>query len=77
MIGEPGCGKTMIAQQVCAQTACLKAGGYTVVILGNGLDICYSSEHHKLMECIEQNGLLLSEYPPGTRPTQYTFPRRN
>lgn len=60
-----------------AHTACLKAGGYTVAILGNGLDICYPSEHNKLMECIAQNGLLLSEYPPGTRPTQYTFPRRN
>lgn len=60
-----------------AHTACLKAEGYTVAILGNGLDICYPSEHNKLMECIEQNGLLLSEYPPGTRPTQYTFPRRN
>lgn len=60
-----------------AHTACLKAEGYTVDILGNGLAICYPSEHKKLMECIEQNGLLLSEYPPGTRPTQYTFPRRN
>lgn len=60
-----------------AHTACLKAGGYTVAILGNGLDICYPSEHKKLMECIAQEGLLLSEYPPGTRPTKYTFPRRN
>ena len=35
------------------------------------------SEHRKLMECIEQNGLLISEYPPGTFPTKYAFPRRN
>lgn len=60
-----------------AHTACLKAGGYTVAILGNGLDICYPSEHNKLMECIAEKGLMLSEYPPGTRPTQYAFPRRN
>ena len=60
-----------------AHTACLKAGGYTVAILGNGLNICYPSEHNKLMECIAEKGLLLSEYPPGTRPTQYAFPRRN
>ncbi len=46
-------------------------------ILGNGLDICYPSEHHKLMKCIEEKGLLLSEYPPGTPPSRYTFPRRN
>ena len=37
-----------------AHTACLNAGGYTIAILGNGLDICYPSEHHKLMKCIEE-----------------------
>ncbi|MDD7728996.1 MAG: DNA-processing protein DprA [Clostridia bacterium] len=35
------------------------------------------SEHRKLMECIEQNGLLSSEYPPGTCSTKYAFPSRN
>lgn len=60
-----------------AHTACLQAGGYTVAILGNGLDICYPSEHAKLMEHIVEKGLLISEYPPGTQPAKYTFPRRN
>ena len=60
-----------------AHTTCLKTGGYTVAILGNGLDICYPSEHVKLMERIAENGLLISEYPLGTRPNQYRFPRRN
>lgn len=61
----------------CAHTICLQKQGYTVAILGNGLDICYPSEHHRLMERICENGLLLSEYPPGTEPSAYTFPRRN
>lgn len=60
-----------------AHTACLKAGGYTVAVLANGLDICYPSEHKKLKECIEKEGLLISEYPPGIRPTKYAFPQRN
>lgn len=60
-----------------AHTACLQAGGYTVAILGNGLDICYPSEHTKLMEQIIRKGLLISEYPLGTQPTKYRFPRRN
>ena len=60
-----------------AHTACLNAGGYTVAILGNGLDICYPSEHNKLMKCIEEKGLLISEYPPGIPPDKYRFPRRN
>ena len=53
-----------------AHTACLNVGGYTIAILGNGLDICYPGEHHKLMKCIEEKGLLLSEYPPGTPPSR-------
>ena len=55
----------------------MKAGGYTIAIAGNGLDMCYPSEHKKLMDCIIEKGLLLSEYPPGIRPSRYTFPRRN
>ena len=60
-----------------AHTACLKEDGYTIAIVGNGLDMCYPSEHKKLMDCIIEKGLLLSEYPPGIRPSRYTFPRRN
>ena len=60
-----------------AHTACLKAGGYTIAVLGNGLDICYPSEHKSLMKEIEKRGLLISEYEPGTRPQKVNFPRRN
>lgn len=34
-------------------------------------------EHSKLKEAIENTGLLLSEYPPGTPPRRYSFPKRN
>ena len=60
-----------------AHTACLKAGGYTVAVLGCGLDICYPSEHKLLMKRIEEQGLLLSEYPPGTPADANHFPKRN
>jgi DNA processing protein len=60
-----------------AHTACLKAGGYTVAVMGNGLDICYPSEHRSLMEQITEYGLLLSEYEPGRRPNRHHFPKRN
>ena len=29
------------------------------------------------MKCIEEKGLLISEYPPGIPPDKYRFPRRN
>jgi DNA processing protein len=60
-----------------AHTACIKAGGYTIAILANGLDICYPKEHNILMGSIIENGALISEYPPGIMPSQYRFPRRN
>lgn len=61
----------------CAATVCINEGGYTIAVLGNGLDICYPSEHQLLMDKIRERGLLISEYPPGTRPTRYNFPKRN
>lgn len=60
-----------------AHTACLKSGGYTIAMLGHGLDLCYPSEHKELMERIIDNGAVMSEYPPGIRPDVKHFPRRN
>lgn len=60
-----------------AHTSCIKAGGYTIAILGNGLDICYPPEHIELMEKIIENGAVISEYPPGIRPNPRYFPKRN
>ena len=60
-----------------AHTTCIKAGGYTIAVLGNGLDICYPNEHKALMDSIRHTGLLLSEYPPGCSPAPYRFPQRN
>ena len=61
----------------CAGTVCVNSGAYTVAIIGSGVDICYPTEHERLMERIKENGLVLSEYPPGTEPSNYTFPQRN
>ncbi|WP_206811100.1 DNA-processing protein DprA [Paradesulfitobacterium ferrireducens] len=60
-----------------AHTACLKAGGYTLAFLGNGVDVCYPAEHRGLMEEIIHHGAVISEYPPYTRPRQEYFPIRN
>ncbi|MGI6435619.1 MAG: DNA-processing protein DprA [Syntrophomonadaceae bacterium] len=60
-----------------AHTACLKAGGYTIALLGNGVDICYPKEHDGLLAGIIENGAVISAYPPGTRPRPEYFPERN
>ncbi|RXI74946.1 DNA-processing protein DprA [Clostridium tetani] len=60
-----------------SHTACLKNGGYTVAILGCGADMCYPKEHSELMKEIIENGVILSEYSPGTKPEKNNFPKRN
>ncbi|MDU2712003.1 MAG: DNA-processing protein DprA [Veillonella sp.] len=52
--------------------------GYGIVVMGCGLDIVYPRENTKLFDRILQNnGLILSEYPPGTPPSAKHFPARN
>lgn len=60
-----------------ANTACINAEGYTIAVLGCGVDVCYPKEHYKLMEQIIEQGAVISEYPPGTKPNEKNFPRRN
>ena len=52
--------------------------GYGIVVMGCGLDIVYPRENTKLFDRILQNnGLLVSEYQPGTPPSAKHFPARN
>lgn len=61
-----------------AHQACLKAGGYTAAVLGNGVDVFYPGVNRSLQNKIAQEGgCLLAEFPPGTRPRADHFPRRN
>lgn len=60
-----------------SSAAALAASGTTVAVFGCGLDVIYPRHHKRLYEEIVRHGLLLSEYPPGTRPNGYHFPVRN
>lgn len=60
-----------------AHTACLKSGGYTLAFLGSGVDICYPAEHSVLMKRIIENGAVISEFLPSTKPIQSNFIMRN
>lgn len=60
-----------------AARGALEAGGKTIAVFGCGLDICYPRENEKLMHEIIKNGVLISEYPPGTPPNGNHFPERN
>ena len=50
----------------------------TIAVLGSGPDMIYPSSNRPLARRILENGgLILSEYPPGTRPYKSNFPARN
>ena len=58
--------------------ATLKTNVGTIAVVGNGLNYIYPPENKELEEKIlENNGLIISEYDIGTRPSKYTFPARN
>jgi DNA processing protein len=60
-----------------AHLGALDAGGTTIAVLGTGIDRVYPAENKVLHEEIALRGLLITELPPGTRATEFTFPRRN
>ena len=59
------------------QTAALDAGGYSLGVLGCGVDICYPSNNRMLYERLIEQGGICSEYPPGIEPRAALFPPRN
>ena len=61
----------------CAHLGALEAGGSTVAVLGNGVDIAYPKSKANVYERICREGLVLSEYVPGTQPLPGNFPARN
>jgi len=60
-----------------AHISAINAGGKTIAVLGNGLDVVYPAKHKELAHNIAQNGALISEFPIGTSPNAHNFPRRN
>ncbi|HAA28238.1 MAG TPA: DNA-protecting protein DprA [Cyanobacteria bacterium UBA8553] len=60
-----------------AHRGCLEAGGRTLAVLGTGVDMIYPPRNRNLYEQIQQQGLVLSEYPAGTQPNRAHFPQRN
>lgn len=61
-----------------AHELCLKCGGKTIAVFGNGLDVIYPPENEKIYkEILEKEGLVISEYSPKTPPHLWTYPQRN
>ena len=60
-----------------AHKECLSRRIKTIGVLGCGIDVVYPKTNKLVYKEIEENGLLISEFLPGTKPMPYNFPRRN
>ena len=60
-----------------AQWKALEAGGTSCAIVGSSVEIYYPKKHSGLFQRLEQEGGVISEFPPGTQPIRTHFPMRN
>lgn len=58
-----------------AHEAALAVG--TVAVVAGGLDVIYPPENERLYHAIREQGVIISEMPPGEAPQARHFPRRN
>ncbi|MEH3143377.1 MAG: DNA-processing protein DprA [Mycobacterium kyogaense] len=60
-----------------AHRAVLSCDGVTVAVLASGIDVPYPSGHSALLHRVARHGLVVTEYPPGSRPCRRHFLARN
>jgi DNA processing protein len=60
-----------------ATRGALRGSSDVIGVIGSGLDIVYPPENKDIYEDVARNGVVISEYPPGTPPLPANFPARN
>ncbi len=60
-----------------AHSGALMADMPTVAVMGCGIDKVYPASNTNLASKIIKEGMIISEYPPGTPPAKHRFPERN
>lgn len=60
-----------------AHNGALRAGKYTIAVLGTPIDTIYPKENEKLFFILYENGLVISEMYPGCLSSRADFPNRN
>jgi DNA processing protein len=60
-----------------AHRGAIAGGGPTVAVLGGGPDVIYPPSNRGLHRQVVACGAVISEHPPGTETTKWSFPARN
>ncbi|MCM1545308.1 MAG: DNA-processing protein DprA [Ruminococcus sp.] len=55
----------------------IESDGKTILVMGCGHDTDYLRENDELRMLVEQNGAVITEYPPLTKASLFSFPKRN
>ena len=76
------CGATVVSGLAAGIDSTAMAGAMTgdgcvIGILGCGVDVVYPASNRSLYLDTERRGCLISEFPPGTPPYKWNFPKRN
>ena len=71
------CSGCAVGLDAAVHWAAIRQDTPTIGVMGCGVDYDYPHENREMKERIVRNGLLLSEYFPGTQPTSSHFPVRN
>jgi DNA processing protein len=61
----------------CAHRGALLGGGPTVAVMACGVDVDYPRAHAALLHRIAEEGLVVSEFAPGSEPQRHRFLVRN
>ena len=60
-----------------AHVGCIRADGFTIAVIGTGIDQVYPASNKGLSEQIAEKGAIVSEFPTGSPPEPKNFPIRN
>ena len=71
------CSGMALGIDAAAHKGALDADGYTIAVMGTGVDVCYPVRNRELRERIRKQGALVSEFPLGAPGIPKNFPRRN
>lgn len=76
-VGVPVVSGMALGVDAAAHQGALDAGGPTIAVLGTGADVAYPRGHRALFRHLLADGLVVSEFMPGTPALRHHFPRRN
>jgi DNA processing protein len=60
-----------------AHRGCMRGKGFTIAVMGTGIDVVYPATNKRLFEQVVESGAVISEFPLGTPPEAKNFPIRN